>query len=173
VPDLPDTIRRSQLDASALDRLATRLPADVLRREPADLERHGHDETEDLRFPPEAAALPTTVDQVSTILRWAEEERVPVTPQGGRTGLSGGALPVQGGLALSLERLDRIRAIRPDDMRVEAEAGVVTARLQEAVAAVGLYNPPDPASREYCQLGGNLAEDSAGPHSCKYGSTRR
>lgn len=173
MPDLPDARERVALAPQALDRLAARLPAGILRREPTELQAYARDETEDLHFPPAAAALPTTVDEVAAILRWAAEEGVAVTPQGARTGLSGGALPVRGGLALSLGRLDRIRRVSVEDMVAEVEAGVVTARLQEAVCAHGLFFPPDPASRESCQLGGNLAEDSAGPHSCKYGTTRR
>ena len=139
----------------------------------ADLERHASDETEDLRFLPWIVARPAATSEVSTILRWASRHRVPVTPQGARTGLSGGALPVRGGVALSMERLDRIRRWSSADMTVEVEAGVVTARLQEDAAARGLFYPPDPGSRETCQIGGNIAEDAAGPHSCKYGTTRR
>ncbi|MCZ6508408.1 MAG: FAD-binding oxidoreductase [Acidobacteria bacterium] len=161
------------LSAAALARLATLLPASSLSVDPDALQRHGQDETESLRFPPAAVAWPASVAQVAAVMRWASAERVPVTPQGARTGLSGGALPVRGGLALSLERLDRIRDLNVADMTVETEAGVVTGQLQEAVAQHGLYYPPDPASRESCLIGGNIAEDSAGPHSCKYGTTRR
>src|SRR6185436_17841617 len=95
-----------------------------------------------------------------------------VTPRGAGTGLSGGALPVTGGLALSLERLDRVLAIDRRNLVARAEAGVTTAELQRQVEEIGLFYPPDPASRETCTLGGNLAEDSAGPRSCKYGTTR-
>ncbi len=138
-----------------------------------DMVPYGSDETEALYFAPELVALPRTPEAVSEILRLAHAHRVPVTPRGAGTGLSGGALPVAGGLVLSLERLNRIRGIDRRNLTVEAEAGVVLAHLQDAVEAAGLFYPPDPASREMCLLGGTLAEDSAGPRSCKHGSTRR
>jgi glycolate oxidase len=137
------------------------------------LDGYGRDETEDLYFQPEAVVLPRDTTQVSQVLAWANENRVPVTPRGAGTGLSGGALPVHRGLVLSLERLDRIRSIDTENLIAEAEAGVVTAELQRRVDEHGLLYPPDPASRETCQLGGNIAEDSAGPRCCLYGSTRR
>lgn len=153
--------------------LQSRLPDGRLLASPDALAAHARDETEDFEFLPELVARPRSTEEVARILAWAHEHCVPVTPQGARTGLSGGALPILGGLALSLEGLDRIRRIDPDDSVAEVEAGVVTGRLHEEAAAVGLYYPPDPASSETCLLGGNLAEDSAGPHSCKYGTTRR
>lgn len=142
----------------------------------ADAERlvpYGRDETEALDFPPDVVALPVDVAGVATALRIAHDARVPVVARAAGTGLSGGALAVCGGLVLSVERLDRIRSIDRRELVAEAEAGVVLAELQRRVEALGLFYPPDPASRESCRLGGNLAEDSAGPRSCKYGSTRR
>jgi glycolate oxidase len=163
----------TSLSRESIERLAEMLPDGSLLSGEDALESYARDETESLSFRPWIAARPARVEEVSAVLRWASEHRVPVTPQGARTGLSGGALPVRGGVALSLERLDRIRRLSVRDMVAEVEAGVVTARLQEEAAARGLFYPPDPASRETCQLGGNIAEDSAGPHSCKYGTTRR
>jgi len=153
--------------------LTERLGADVVITDPDRLPGYGHDETEALEFAPDAVALPRDVDQVRAVLGFAHEHRVPVVPRGGGTGLSGGALPVCGGIVLSLERLDRIRAIDERDMVAEVEAGVVLADLQAAVDERGLLYPPDPASRESCRLGGNLAEDSAGPRSCRHGTTRK
>jgi len=137
------------------------------------LARFERDETEALAFRADAAALPRSVEQVQAILRLAHAAPYAVVPRGAGTGLSGGALPVHGGLVLALERLDRIRAIDPRDLVAEAEAGVVTGELQRRVAELGLLYPPDPASQESCLIGGNLAEDAAGPRSCKYGTTRR
>lgn len=134
---------------------------------------YGHDETEDLSFLPAVVVCPDDVEQTAEVMRFAYQERLPVTPRGAGTGLSGGALPVAEGILLSLERLDRIRAIDGDDLTAETEVGVITGELQSAVEEKGLYYPPDPGSRESCTIGGNLAEDAAGPHSCKYGSTRR
>ncbi len=131
------------------------------------------DETEALAFLPDLAVLPRETAQVERLLAYAYEHRLPVVPRGAGTGLSGGALPVCGGIVLGLERMDRIREIDRRNLVAVAEAGVITADLQRAVEAEGLFYPPDPASKESCRLGGNLAEDSAGPRSCKYGSTRR
>jgi glycolate oxidase subunit GlcD len=143
-----------------------------LRTDDAARERYGRDETERLLFRPEAAVLPASVEEVAAVLRFATAHRIPVTPRGAGTGLSGGALPVAGGIALSVERLDRIRSISAADLAAEVETGVVTGRLQAAVEDLGLFYPPDPASKDTCLLGGNLAEDSAGPRSLKYGTTR-
>jgi len=137
------------------------------------LERFAHDETENLRFPPDLAVLPGTVAEVQAVLRIAHAGRLAVVPRGAGTGLSGGALAVHGGIVLSLERLDRIRSLDPRDLVAEVEAGVPTGELQRHAHELGLFYPPDPASKETCLLGGNLAEDSAGPRSCKYGTTRR
>ncbi len=135
-------------------------------------QRYGRDETEDLWFEPGAVFLPESAAEVAALLRYASAERLPVTPRGAGTGLSGGALPVRGGIVLSLEKMDRIRGLDERNLTAEAEAGVVTAELQRRAAEVGLLYPPDPASRDSCTLGGNLAEDAAGPRSCKYGTTR-
>ncbi|KAB2955989.1 MAG: FAD-binding oxidoreductase, partial [Thermoanaerobaculia bacterium] len=149
------------------------LGADAVISDAARLETYAGDETEKLRFPPDVTVLPASVEQVAEVLRLAARELLPVVPRAAGTGLSGGALPVCGGIVLSVERLDRILAIDGRDLVAEAEAGVVLADLQGEVEARGLFYPPDPASRETCRLAGNLAEDSAGPRSCKYGSTRR
>jgi len=155
-----------------LEALRALLGDDAVRADDASRERYGRDETENLNFPPAAAVLPRDRAQVEAMLRYACAERLAVTPRGAGTGLSGGALPVTGGLALSLERMDRVLAIDPRNLVARAEAGVTTAELQRQVEEIGLFYPPDPASRETCTLGGNLAEDSAGPRSCKYGTTR-
>lgn len=161
------------LPQTELAALAAELGPGVLTTAAEARERCARDETEDLRFLPEAVALPASTAEVQRILRFAHEHRIPLTPRGAGTGLSGGALPVQGGIVLSLERMNRIREIDRRNLVAVAEAGVVTAELQRAVEAVGLFYPPDPSSRESCQLGGNIAEDAAGPRSAKYGTTRR
>lgn len=160
------------VSANHLARLRELLGEDAVRTDEAARERYGRDETEDLFFPPAAALLPRHADQVSALLHFASQERLGVTPRGAGTGLSGGALPVGGGLALSLERMNRVLDIDSRNLVARAEAGVVTAGLQRLVEEVGLFYPPDPASKDTCTLGGNIAEDSAGPRSCKYGTTR-
>ena len=169
----PERFGLAELAPADLRDLAEALGENGLLLDPERLEPYARDETERLRFPPDAVALPGELAQVQAVLRLAHERRLPVVPRGAGTGLSGGALAVCGGIVLSLERMDRIRAIDERDLVAEAEAGVVLADLQERVEARGLFYPPDPASRETCRLGGNLAEDSAGPRSCKYGTTRR
>jgi glycolate oxidase len=162
-----------KLDEQLLAELRQRVGEDALLTAADALERHDHDYTEAFRFPPEAVVLPTTVEQVQEVMRFASERRVPVTPRGAGTGLSGGALAVHGGIALAMERLNRIRSINSRDLCAEAEVGVVTGELQAQVEDRGLFYPPDPASKDSCLLGGNLAENSAGPRTCKYGPTRR
>ncbi|MFN7962689.1 MAG: FAD-binding oxidoreductase [Thermoanaerobaculia bacterium] len=153
-------------------RLAEILGEAGLRCDPTALERYGRDETEDFHFLPEAVVLPASSAEVSAVLALARERRLPVTPRGAGTGLSGGALPVAGGLVLSVERLNRIREISVADQLAVAEVGVVTGELQRQVEELGLFYPPDPASRDSCLLAGNLGEDSAGPRSLKYGTTK-
>ena len=135
-------------------------------------ERYSRDETEDLAFLPEVVVRPADARQISALLVLAGSRRIPVTPRAGGTGLSGGALPVHGGIVLSLERLNRIIEIDPLNAQAVVEPGVITEKFQEAVEAQGLYYPPDPASRGSCTLGGNLAECAGGPRAVKYGVTK-
>jgi glycolate oxidase len=136
-----------------------------------DLEAYSRDGTEGLQSWPAALARPASTAEVSSLLSLCDARRIPVTPQGGRTSLSGGAIPVRGGLALSLERLGGILEIDEENGVAVVEAGVITQTLQEAVEARGLYYPPDPGSRGSCTIGGNVAENAGGPHSAKYGVT--
>lgn len=135
-------------------------------------DKYGRDETEDLFFPPDVVVRPADTAEVAAILRLASAERIPVTPRGAGTGLSGGALPVHGGISLSLERFRRILAIDTSNAQAVVEPGVTTQQLQEEAAANGLSYPPDPSSRGTSHLGGNIAEGAGGPHAVKYGVTR-
>lgn len=132
---------------------------------------YAKDWTRDLVASPGAVVRPRTTPEVSSILALCNARRIPVTPQGGRTGMSGGALAVHGGIALSLERMNAIREIDAANFVAVAEAGVVTQTLQEAVEEKGLFYPPDPSSRGSCLIGGNVAENAGGPHAAKYGVT--
>lgn len=136
------------------------------------LEAYGRDETEALFFQPEVAVKPATAEEIVEIVRYARARRLPITPRGAGTGLSGGALPVAGGIVLSVERMNRILEIDPVNMMAVVQPGVITADLQEAVEARGLFYPPDPASRRMCFIGGNVAENAGGPRALKYGVTR-
>lgn len=133
---------------------------------------YGKDETEDFVFPPEVIVRPSTTEQISAILRLANSAMVPVTPRGGGTGLSGGALPIHGGISLSMEKFNHILEIDDKNFQAVVEPGVITQKFQEELESRGLYYPPDPASRGSCHLGGNLAECSGGPRAVKYGVTK-
>jgi len=153
--------------------LSRRLPAQILLTAPADLDAHAHDETEDLKSRPVLVVVPRTEDEVRSLLAAASELRFPVTPQGARTGLSGGALPSTGGVALDLTRMNRILEVDRENLFAVVEPGVVTQTLQEEVEKAGLFYPPDPSSRGSCTLGGNIAENAGGPRAAKYGTTGR
>ncbi len=157
---------------SVLHRLREAVGADGVRTDPEALDLYASDETEDLFFPPEAVVFATSTDEISRIMSIAWTHDIPVTPRGGGTGLSGGALPVRGGIVLSTERMNRILEIDQDNLMAVVEPGVITQELQEAVQKVGLYYPPDPASGGSSHLGGNLAESAGGPHAVKYGITK-
>lgn len=133
------------------------------------LQHYAHDETEDLHFPPDVVVKPRTVEEISAIMRLCNESRIPVTPRGAGTGLSGGALPQFGGVLLSTERLNQILHIDERNLQVTTEPGVITEVLMDAVKEKGLFYPPDPSSRGSCFIGGNIAENSGGPKAVKYG----
>lgn len=135
-------------------------------------EQYSHDWTEDLRFIPDAVALPETPEALQRILAYAYERNIPLVPAGGRTGLSGGMLPIQGGWVVSLEKLNRILRIDPANLIAIVQAGVITQTLQETVEAQGLFYPPDPSSRGSCTIGGNIAHNAGGVRAVKYGTTR-
>lgn len=136
------------------------------------LGHYGHDETEDLSYPPEVVVRPKSTEEVAAVMRHCFNETIPVTPIGGRTGLSGGALCVHGGVGLALDRMNSILSIDENNLQVKTQPGVITQVLQEAVAAKALYYPPDPSSRGTCTIGGNLAENAGGPRAVKYGVTK-
>src|SRR5206468_11281573 len=127
------------------------------------LHSYSHDETEDLHFLPDVVIKPRTAEEISAILKICNQHKIPVTPRGAGTGLSGGALAQLGGVLLSIERLNRILDIDERNLQVTTEAGVITEILQDAVKEKGLFYPPDPSSRGSCMIGGNIAENSGGP----------
>ncbi|SFQ61877.1 FAD-binding oxidoreductase [Hymenobacter arizonensis] len=133
---------------------------------------YGRDHTEDLHYAPDVVLRPADADEISQIMRLCHEHRIPVTPRGAGTGLSGGALPVHNGVLLSTERLNKIVQIDERNLQATVEPGVVNEAFQNAVKEVGLFYPPDPASKGSCFLGGNLAHSSGGPKAVKYGTTR-
>lgn len=133
------------------------------------LNKYAHDETENLHFVPEVVIKPRTAEEISAVLKICNKERIPVTPRGAGTGLSGGALPQLGGVLLSTERMNSILSIDERNLQVTTEPGVITEVLQNAVKEKRLFYPPDPSSRGSCFIGGNIAENSGGPKAVKYG----
>lgn len=131
--------------------------------------QYGHDETENLHFMPRVVLKPGTPEEISSILKICNEFKIPVTPRGAGTGLSGGALPQLGGVVISTERMNSILEIDEKNLQVTTEPAVITEELQNAVKAKGLFYPPDPASKGSCSIGGNISENSGGPKAVKYG----
>jgi glycolate oxidase subunit GlcD len=151
--------------------LAKLLADDELTTAPEQLAAHAGDKWF-ARALPEVVALPRSPESVAAILRFAGRRGLPVTPRGAGHGYVGGCVPVRGGIALSLARMNRIREISRADFVAVVEPGVLTAALQQQAERRGLYYPPDPASRADCSLGGNIATNAGGPRCLKYGVTR-
>ena len=122
---------------------------------------------------PRAVVLPASTEEVAAVVRVLHGEGIPVVPRGAGTGLSGGALPIEDGVVVGTARMNRILSIDPVDRLARVQPGVVNARLTDATRPFGLYYAPDPSSQSTCTLGGNVAENSGGPHCLKYGVTGR
>ena len=157
---------------AALEALARAFPPDRLVVDAEKREAYGRDESELGAHPPDAVVLVESADEVRTLFAIATRHGVPVVPVAARTGKSGGILAVEGGIAVSVERMTRILEISPEDLVARVEPGVITGRLQAEVEAHGLFYPPDPNSLEMCTIGGNVAENAGGPRALKYGVTR-
>ena len=133
---------------------------------------YGHDKTEDYQFMPDVVVKPGNTQEVSELLKVCNAQKIPVTPRGAGTGLSGGALPTKKGVVVSMERFNKILNIDELNLQATVEPGVITEVFQNTVKAKNLFYPPDPASKGSCFLGGNLANNSGGPKAVKYGVTR-
>ncbi len=139
---------------------------------PDRLAEYGHDESELGTYAPDVAVLVESAADVQRVFEIAARHRVPVIPVAARSGKSGGVLAIQGGIAVSLERMNRILEVSPEDLVARVEPGVITGVFQAEVERLGLFYPPDPNSLEICTLGGNVAENAGGPRALKYGVTR-
>ncbi|MFF8400903.1 FAD-binding oxidoreductase [Streptomyces sp. NPDC015684] len=163
---------RDEATSNLTDRLLAGLPPEAVLTDPDVTASYSHDMAS---FCPAGApavvVLPRTVEQVQHVMRTASELRVPVVPQGARTGLSGAANATEGCIALSLTKMDRILEISPVDRIAVVEPGVINATLSRAVEEHGLYYPPDPSSWEMCTIGGNIGTASGGLCCVKYGVT--
>jgi glycolate oxidase len=162
----------NKISAAVLRQLESIVGKDYVLSDEDTRKNYGHDETEDLVFLPEVIVKPATAAEVSAILRLANEQLIPVTPRGAGTGLSGGALPIHSGIILSMERFNKIIEIDERNLQATVEPGVINEVFQNAVKELGLFYPPDPASKGSCFLGGNVAESSGGPKCVKYGTTK-
>ncbi len=162
----------SAAGTTPIEELAGSLPAGVVVSDEATTEAY---RTDTASFCPAGVPLgvarPENTEQVQTVLRWATKHRIPVVPQGARTGLSGAANAVDGALMLSMVRMNRIIEIDEVDQVAIVEPGVINADLSRAVLEVGLFYPPDPSSWELSTLGGNLATNAGGLCCVKYGVT--
>lgn len=165
-------MKYNRLTAEHIDHLSAIVGSHHVVLDENNLQRYAHDETDDWQFLPEIVLCPENTQQVSDIMRYCHAHIIPVTPRGAGTGLSGGALPVCGGVVLATERMNKILRIDENNSQVITQPGVITQVLQEAVIEKGLYFPPDPASRGSCFIGGNVAEGSGGPRAVKYGVTK-
>jgi glycolate oxidase len=143
--------------------------------DPEKLETYSHDETDAAVYghSPEAVVLPGTTEQVARIVQLANRERIPLTPRGAGSGLSGGAVPEYGGIVISLEKMNRLLELDKDNMVAVVEAGMVTNDLANAVQAEGLFFAGYPMSLQTCVIGGNIAENAGGGKAVKYGVTGR
>lgn len=154
-----------------LKRLQKRLPPGSLRLEPEFCKQYAGDKWFATAMP-DGVAFPRNTAAVSQILKFASGHKIPVTARGAGYGYVGGCVPVHGGIVLSLEKMDQVKEIDPDDFVAVVEPGVRTATLQDAVEKLGRFYPPDPASRADSTIGGNIATNAGGPRCLKYGVTR-
>jgi glycolate oxidase len=162
----------NKLTSTTWKELAEVVGHDFISNEKETLEKYGQDETEDLIFEPDVVVKPHTVHQVAAIARFCNANKIPLTTRGAGTGLSGGALPIKGGILLSMEKFNKIISIDERNLQATVEPGVINYIFQEEVKKLGLFYPPDPASWGSCSLGGNVAHSSGGPKAVKYGTTR-
>jgi glycolate oxidase len=155
---------------SIVDELRQLLPPERVLWRDYDLMLYEYDGSID-KHRPAAVAFPLTTEEVSQTVKLCNRLQVPYTARGAGTGLSGGAIPINGGVLISLARMTRILDIDPANMCAIVEPGVVNLRLGQATAAHGLTYVPDPSSQKACTIGGNVGENSGGPHTLRYGVT--
>ena len=147
------------------------LPKDRVYTDPVDCYAYAYDNSRNYHAPI-AVVFPLNVQEVQSVIKLCNLHKVPVVPRGRGTGTAGGSVPEVGGVALSLERMNKIISIDPDNRMAIVEPGVLNQELQDAIKPVGFFWPPDPSSAAYCSIGGNLATCAAGPHAVKYGVAR-
>jgi len=156
-------LKYSKVTKEVIEKLKEILGEGGVRIDRDYLERYSKDETAELEpLEPEVVVFPKTPEEISKILKLANEMKIPVTPRGAGTGLSGGAVPAHGGILMSFERMNRILEFDPENMVVVVEPGVITDEIQKLAEQHGLYYAGDPASSESSSIGGNVAENAGG-----------
>src|ERR687886_2211948 len=174
-PDIADRLgrraRTAASDPGVLARLSEIVGTENVLVDEEKVEPYAQDALKE-KFPPEAVVLPRTAAEVSAVLRLANERRFPVTARGGGVGYTGGAVPLEGGIVVGTDRMNRIKEISAENLYAVTEPGVTTYALQQAVEGLGLFYPPDPASYKESYIGGNIAENAGGMRSAKYGVTK-
>src|SRR5881296_3514016 len=166
-----DYNRANLMDRAFLDGLRRIVGDDGLLQDPLELLTYECDALPHLRESPAAVVLPDSASQIQAIVRLCAREGVPFVPRGHGTGLSGGALPVPGGVVIALSSLNRVLNVDVPNQRVTVEPGVTNLEITRQVAPFGFYYAPDPSSQQVCSIGGNVAENSGGAHCLKYGFT--
>jgi glycolate oxidase len=159
------------MDRAFLDELRQIVGDEALLQDPLELLTYECDALPHLRESPAAVVLPASASQIQGVVRLCARHGVPFVPRGHGTGLSGGALPVAGGVVIALSRLNRVLDVDIPNQRVTVEPGVTNLEITRQVAPFGFYYAPDPSSQQVCSIGGNVAENSGGAHCLKYGFT--
>jgi FAD/FMN-containing dehydrogenase len=156
----------------ALSLLANFIPQSNIRQDPESLQTYGRDWVKYYDPNPSAIVFPTNVEQVQKLVQWARQSKIALVPSGGRTGLSGAAVALNGEVVVSFERMNRILDFNPLDRTLRCEPGVITEALQKYVAESGYYFPVDFAARGSSQIGGNISTNAGGVKVIRYGSMR-
>ncbi|HLP53323.1 MAG TPA: FAD-linked oxidase C-terminal domain-containing protein [Chitinophagales bacterium] len=158
-----------KVDAADLAHFKTIVGAEFVFTDDANIEKFSRDETDGVKFPPEVVIKPITAQEISAILKYCNQHRIPVSPRAAGTGLSANSLCVHGGVMLSIERMNKILKIDERSLQVTTEPAVITEALQNTLQEKGLFYPVDPSSRGTSFIGGNVACNSGGPRAVKYG----
>ncbi|MFQ5435147.1 MAG: FAD-binding oxidoreductase, partial [Anaerolineae bacterium] len=158
------------LEPQHIDFLISTVGAEHVSATAADRDQHARDQSFHEAHPPAAVVWPADAEEISAILRYANENRIPVTPWGAGSSLEGNPIPVCGGIVLDLLRLDKILAVRPDDFQVDVQAGVRYKDMNAQLAHDGLFFAPDPGAN--ASIGGMIANNAAGTRTPRYGATK-
>ena len=159
------------ISPAIINRLRDEVGKDAVITDKEHLICYSYDATRIERLP-DALLMPKTPEDAASILKIANSEKIPVIPRGAGSGFAGGSVPVQGGIILSLQRMDRIIEVNKADFYMVVEPGVVTRNIQKTAEAAGLFYPPDPSSVNFCTIGGNISTCAGGARGVKYGTTR-